>query len=296
MGQIIGNTLPWSIFLVGVGFLCSFLVGTTLGMFAAWRRGGFVDNVLTPRHDGVAVVPGLLPEPRLRLLPRAQARAGSRSSTPTRRRESASTGTFIADAFRHAELPILVIIAHQRRRLAARHAQRDDQHRRRGLRRVRARQRAARLARDDALRGAGTRSCRRSPGSRPSSRSAVGGLILIEVVFSYPGVGLTIQTGRARRTTTRSRRRCLLLLVGLRARRQPDHGLRLRPPRPPRADAPDGWPSTLERPADGSRAARGAVVAPAPAPTAPEIRGVPQSVRLLLANRKSAFGRRVALG
>ena len=74
VGQIIGNTLPWSIFLVGVGFLCSFVVGTTLGMFAAWRRGGFVDNVLTPGDDGVAVVPGVLPQPRRRLLPRAQAR------------------------------------------------------------------------------------------------------------------------------------------------------------------------------------------------------------------------------
>ena len=45
---IIGNTLPWSIFLVGVGFLLSFVIGTTLGMLAAWRRGGITDNVATP--------------------------------------------------------------------------------------------------------------------------------------------------------------------------------------------------------------------------------------------------------
>ena len=48
VGVIIGNTLPWSIFLVGVGFLLSFIVGTTLGMLAAWRRGGITDNVATP--------------------------------------------------------------------------------------------------------------------------------------------------------------------------------------------------------------------------------------------------------
>ena len=48
VGVIIGNTLPWSIFLVGVGFLLSFVVGTTLGMLAAWRRGGITDNVATP--------------------------------------------------------------------------------------------------------------------------------------------------------------------------------------------------------------------------------------------------------
>ena len=46
--EVIRNTLPWSIFLVGVGFLLSFAIGTFLGVLAAWRRGGFVDTVGTP--------------------------------------------------------------------------------------------------------------------------------------------------------------------------------------------------------------------------------------------------------
>ena len=45
MNEVVRNTLPWSIFLVGVAFLASFVVGTFLGMVAAWRRGGFVDRV-----------------------------------------------------------------------------------------------------------------------------------------------------------------------------------------------------------------------------------------------------------
>jgi len=32
VGVIIGNSLPWSIFLVGVGFLLSFVIGTTLAL------------------------------------------------------------------------------------------------------------------------------------------------------------------------------------------------------------------------------------------------------------------------
>ena len=48
VSQVIGQTLPYSIFLVGVAFFLSFLIGTAIGMFAAWRRGGFVDNVFVP--------------------------------------------------------------------------------------------------------------------------------------------------------------------------------------------------------------------------------------------------------
>src|SRR4029078_5885639 len=39
-------TLPYSIFLVGVAFLLSFVIGIAVGMFAAWRRGGAFDNIV----------------------------------------------------------------------------------------------------------------------------------------------------------------------------------------------------------------------------------------------------------
>ena len=45
VSEVVGRTLPYSIFLVGVAFLLAFVVGTTIGMVAAWRRGGAVDNV-----------------------------------------------------------------------------------------------------------------------------------------------------------------------------------------------------------------------------------------------------------
>ena len=48
VSEVIGRTLPYSIFLVGVAFLFAFVIGTFLGMLAAWRRGGVVDSVFTP--------------------------------------------------------------------------------------------------------------------------------------------------------------------------------------------------------------------------------------------------------
>src|SRR5947209_6259233 len=48
VSEVIGRTLPYSIFLVGVAFLLAFAIGISVGMLAAWRRGGFADSVLVP--------------------------------------------------------------------------------------------------------------------------------------------------------------------------------------------------------------------------------------------------------
>src|SRR3954453_19335808 len=36
VSEVVGRTLPYSIFLVGVAFLLAFLLGTGIGMMAAW--------------------------------------------------------------------------------------------------------------------------------------------------------------------------------------------------------------------------------------------------------------------
>jgi peptide/nickel transport system permease protein len=46
VSTIIGQTLPWTIALVGVATVLSFAIGTLLGVFAAWRRGGWLDRVM----------------------------------------------------------------------------------------------------------------------------------------------------------------------------------------------------------------------------------------------------------
>jgi peptide/nickel transport system permease protein len=46
VSTIIGETLPWTLILVGVATVLSFAIGTLLGIFAAWRRGGALDRVM----------------------------------------------------------------------------------------------------------------------------------------------------------------------------------------------------------------------------------------------------------
>ncbi len=46
VSSIIGATLPWTLTLVGVATIVSFALGTGLGILAAWRRGGWLDRVL----------------------------------------------------------------------------------------------------------------------------------------------------------------------------------------------------------------------------------------------------------
>ena len=48
VSTIIGQTLPWTLFMVGLASVIAFALGTTLGVIAAWRRGGIVDAVFLP--------------------------------------------------------------------------------------------------------------------------------------------------------------------------------------------------------------------------------------------------------
>jgi peptide/nickel transport system permease protein len=44
--QVIGNALPWTLGLVGVATVISFVLGTAIGALVGWRRGGWLDNLL----------------------------------------------------------------------------------------------------------------------------------------------------------------------------------------------------------------------------------------------------------
>ena len=45
---VIGTGLMWTLFLTGFAVVISFLLGTLLGVYAAWRRGGYLDSILPP--------------------------------------------------------------------------------------------------------------------------------------------------------------------------------------------------------------------------------------------------------
>ncbi|WP_062070898.1 ABC transporter permease [Demequina sediminicola] len=46
VSSLIGSALPWSIGLVGVATVLSFIIGISLGMFAGWKRGTWVDHIV----------------------------------------------------------------------------------------------------------------------------------------------------------------------------------------------------------------------------------------------------------
>ena len=48
VSQVLGSALAWTLRLVGLATILSFIGGTLLGVFAAWRRGGFVDSYVLP--------------------------------------------------------------------------------------------------------------------------------------------------------------------------------------------------------------------------------------------------------
>src|ERR1041385_370733 len=57
VSEVVGRTLPYSIVLVGVAFFLAFIFGIAIGMFAAWRRGGVVDNVFVPTVMSLSAFP-----------------------------------------------------------------------------------------------------------------------------------------------------------------------------------------------------------------------------------------------
>ncbi len=46
VGDIIGQTLPWTIGLIGLATVVSFVLGVGLGALAGWKRGSWLDNLV----------------------------------------------------------------------------------------------------------------------------------------------------------------------------------------------------------------------------------------------------------
>lgn len=46
VASVIGQDLPWTIALIGLSTILSFVIGVSLGMFAGWKRGSWLDNLI----------------------------------------------------------------------------------------------------------------------------------------------------------------------------------------------------------------------------------------------------------
>jgi len=46
VSEVLSSSLPWTLSLIGLTTILSFMIGTVLGIFAGWRRGSWIDGLL----------------------------------------------------------------------------------------------------------------------------------------------------------------------------------------------------------------------------------------------------------
>jgi peptide/nickel transport system permease protein len=57
VGRVILDAIPWTLGLVGVTTVLAFLLGTGIGILAAWRRGGRLDSIAPPLFVITSAIP-----------------------------------------------------------------------------------------------------------------------------------------------------------------------------------------------------------------------------------------------
>jgi peptide/nickel transport system permease protein len=188
VGQVVRTAIFWTLGLVGVTTILAFVLGTGVGIIAAWRRGGLIDSVAPPLLVITSAIPyfwvgmmfilvfGL----KLQWLPWS----GGMNLTDT----PAWTPSYFGDVFEHALLPGLALLITtigtwtltMRNNMVTTLA--EDY-----VRMARAKGlRPTRIMLNYAARNAILPNL---TGFAMSLGFVVGGAILIEYVFNYPGVG-----------------------------------------------------------------------------------------------------------
>ena len=192
VSEVVGRTLPYSLFLVGVAFLLAFVVGTLVGMVAAWRRGGVVDSVLVPTFMALSAFPAFFTALlglyffglKFEWFPIQH--AYDTGLVP------GFNWAFLSSAFRHAQLPILVVVAAYaggwvlNMRTVMINTIGEDYVTMAHAKGLRDRRVMTRYAGRNAI-------LPPLNGFAALFASAIGGLVFIEYIFSYPGTGFTLQ-------------------------------------------------------------------------------------------------------
>jgi peptide/nickel transport system permease protein len=111
--SVIRQFLPWTLFSVGLGLLISFTIGILLGMFMAYRRDGWLDNILsllasittsiTPFLLGIMII--VFVAVQWRLVDFAKLRGSTSPGVVP-----GFTFEFISDILMHAMLPIFTYV------------------------------------------------------------------------------------------------------------------------------------------------------------------------------------------
>jgi peptide/nickel transport system permease protein len=193
VSEVVGRTLPYSMFLVGVGFILAFAIGIAVGMVAAWRRGGFTDSIVVPAFMTIAAFPAFF----VALL--GVYFLGLKAGWfPIQHAYDSDVvpgwnWTFISSAFRHSQLPILVIVIAYtggwvlNMRTVMINTIGEDYVAMAQAKGLKDRRVMTRYAGRNAI-------LPPLNGFAALFASTVGGLVFVEFIFSYPGVGYTLQS------------------------------------------------------------------------------------------------------
>jgi peptide/nickel transport system permease protein len=188
VSQVVGTGVFWTLGLVGVTTILAFVLGTWTGVLAAWRRGGAFDSVATPSLVIASAIPyfwvGMMFILIFGLTLRWFPWSGAYSITDT----PAFTPGYIGDILQHAVLPALALLITtiggwtltMRNNMVTTLA--EDY-----VRMARAKGlKSSRIMLDYAARNAMLPNL---TGFAMSLGFVLGGQIVIEYVFNYPGIG-----------------------------------------------------------------------------------------------------------
>ena len=189
---VLSTSILWTLVLVGVATIISVIIGIGLGAFSGWKRGTWADSIV-PATTILAAVPyfwlALLLLYLLTQVKQFFPASGGYDPGVT----IGFSGAFTTTAVQHALLPALTIVVSSVGGVAARNAQHDGRDRvrdyvlaaeARGLRTMR-------VAVGYAARNAVIPSI---AGFAISLGFVVSGSLVMEIVFSYPGIGFTLLT------------------------------------------------------------------------------------------------------
>lgn len=107
---IIASVLPWTLFCVGLGLLLSFLTGLFLGMFTAYFRNSMFDTVITSIASFLSAVPNYLIAILIVVVLGTQLRlfsVGEMRGAYSQGVQPEFTLDFLLDILKHAVLPVL---------------------------------------------------------------------------------------------------------------------------------------------------------------------------------------------
>jgi peptide/nickel transport system permease protein len=189
--SVVQSALPWTLGLVGITTIIAFVIGTMIGIIGAWRRGGWFDSLLPPVFIILSAFPyffiGMLAilafAIKVHLLP--QGGGMTNGTTPS------LSWSFVGDILSHSVLPGVTIVVTSiggwiltmRNNMIT---TLSEEH----VRMARAKGLPSwRIMLDYAGRNAVLPNL---TGFGMALGFVVSGAILVEYVFSYPGVGYTL--------------------------------------------------------------------------------------------------------